>query len=208
MGLPIQQLPVFTTTIPSTKKKIKFRGFTVREEKALLLAQESEDVDVIIDAVRQIITSCVTDKIDFDKLTIFDIEFLMTQIRAKSVGEVVTITMPCDADKTHDRISVSFDVSKIAVTIPEGHATTIPLYDDVGVVMKYPSVTELAKVEGATGLDQIAMCIDKIYTADEVFTSEDQTREEPRFEHEISYKCPKCGHEHRKVIRGLPNFFE
>jgi hypothetical protein len=231
MALPKPQLPTYTTTIPSTKRKIKFRGFTVREEKILLIAQESEDVEEIMAAARNIITACVLDPIDYDSLATFDVEYLMTHIRAKSVGEVVHLTMPCDADPSHKRTPIVIDISKIEVKYPEGHETTIALYDDVGVKMKYPTINSLYAVDGAAGTDIIASCIDSIFTGDEVFAAGDQTPEEiqdflesltkqqlqliehkffklmPRYEYEFRYKCVECGRDHYKVIKGLSNFF-
>lgn len=231
MALPKQQLAVFTTVIPSTKKKIKFRGFTIREEKTLLLAQESEDADVILNCVKNILESCIADKVNVEDMTMFDIEYLMTHIRSKSVGEVIQLRMPCDVDENHERSLVGVDVSKIEVKFPEGHETLIHLYDDVSVQMKYPSIRDIVALETATGLDAVVMCIDKIITNAEVYEAKDETKEElldfvesltkeqlqriedkffmkmPVFEHELTYKCKTCGHEHVKIIRGLSNFF-
>lgn len=231
MSLPKQQLAVFTTSIPSTKQKIKFRGFTVREEKSLLLAQESDDADVILQCVTTIINACVQEPIVVEDLTMFDIEFLLTHIRSKSVGEIIQLRMPCEVDETHDRTLVGVDISKIEVIFPEGHETLIHLYDDVSIQMKYPSVSDIMKLDQATGLDAVVACIDKIITTDEVYRAEDETKEElmdfvesltkdqlqqiedrffrkmPSFQHTINYKCKTCGHDHIKIISGLSNFF-
>ena len=231
MALPKQQLPIFSTTIPSTQQKIKFRGFTVKEEKSLLLAQESEDPDVIINAVNEILSACIQDKIDVLKLATFDVEYLMTHIRAKSVGETVKLRMPCDVDENHKRTLIEIDISQIKVKIPENHHKVIKLYDDVGVTMKYPTMQTIVDVENATGVDVIVMCLENIFTDEEVFPASEQTREEimdfldgltksqiekiekeffetmPSFEFEFEYKCQECGTEHKKIIRGLNNFF-
>ena len=44
MGLPKIDQPLFEFVIPSTGKKGNFRPFTVKEEKILLIAQESKDL--------------------------------------------------------------------------------------------------------------------------------------------------------------------
>lgn len=231
MALPKQQLPIFSTVIPSTQKKIKFRGFTVKEEKALLLAQESEDAEVIINAVNEILSACIQDKVDILKLATFDVEYLMTHIRAKSVGETVKLRMPCDENADHKRTNIELDISKINVKIPENHHKVIKLYDDVGVTMKYPTMQTIVDVESATGLEVILMCLDNIFTGEEVFPASEQTREElvdfldgltksqvekiekeffetmPSFEYEFEYKCQECGAEHKKIVRGLASFF-
>ena len=43
MALPVINTPVYELVIPSTGKLVKYRPFLVKDEKALLLAQQSED---------------------------------------------------------------------------------------------------------------------------------------------------------------------
>jgi len=43
MSLPTLTSPTYELVVPSTKKKIKYRPFMVKEEKVLLMALESED---------------------------------------------------------------------------------------------------------------------------------------------------------------------
>ena len=50
MGLPTIAVPQYTLTVPSSKKKIKYRPYLVKEEKILLIALESENQEQIIDA--------------------------------------------------------------------------------------------------------------------------------------------------------------
>lgn len=231
MALPKPQLPTFTTKVPSTGEQIKYRGFTVKEEKILLLAQESNDTVAIVDAIKQILESCIITNIDVSKLAHFDVEYLISTVRSKSVGEVVELKLPCDVDPEHRRGVTGIDISKVSVRIPEGHTTNILLYDDVGVVMKYPTIDDITQFQELDGLEAIARCVSQIYTADEVFDSKDQTNEElidflssltstqlkkiedsffrtmPSYEHVVEYKCPECGKEHKKVVKGLASFF-
>lgn len=224
-------MPIFDLTIPSTKKKVKFRQFTIREEKALVQAQQSDDIATISNSVKEIVSACVTGLDNVDELTLFDIEYIMTRIRAKSVGEIIDLTMPCDADATHKRIPVRINLDTIEVDFPEGHSKQIGLYEDVGVMMKYPTLGDVNNFENVSGFEAILMCLDYIYTNDEMFEAKDQTKEElmeflegltkkqlekiddvffnkmPVFKHEIEYVCVDCGHKHSKIIKGLSNFF-
>jgi hypothetical protein len=231
MPLPKPQLPIFNLEIPSTGQRVTFRQFTVREEKVLIQAKEHDDINIMKNAIKQIISSCVTGIENVDDLTLFDVEYILTKIRAKSVGEIVELTMPCDADPKHDRINVQINLDAIHVTTPEGHSKNVLLYDDVGIALKYPSIDDVDKIEDVSEFDAIILCVDYIYTGEEVFLAKEQTREElveflesltqkqiekidavffrtmPEFKHEFSYKCPTCEHEHSKVIKGLSNFF-
>ena len=239
MALPIQNATLYTATIPSTKQEIKFRAFLVKEEKALLIAQQSEDQTVMMDTLKQIIKSCVKTELDMDTLALFDIEYIFCQLRSKSVGEVVDIVVACDVcpdEDTKARVKLSFDLSKLQVNFPAEHTKKIPLFADVGVVMKYPSLSMIKDLEGMDQADAesvfkvVTSSIDMIYDGDELHHGKDQTHEElqeflenlnqeqfkkiqqffetmPQLSKEVQYDCPVCKHHHEKVIEGLNSFF-
>ena len=178
MALPIQNTPVYTLRIPSTKQEVKFRPFLVKEEKALLVAQQSEDQQVMLDTLKEILRGCMKTPVDIDSLAMFDFEYIFSQIRAKSVGELVEIVVRCDVcpeEETKARVKLSFDLTKLEVEFPEGHSKKIPLFDDVGIVMKYPNVDMLKKLENIKkdSIDDIfsvvTKCIDYIYDKDEIY---------------------------------------
>lgn len=231
MALPKRQHAMHSLVIPSTGKPIQFRAFTVREENTLLQAQQADDLDTIVAALREIITDCVVGDFAFDDLTLTDLEYVMVNLRAKSVGEVINLSMPCEADAAHERIPVRLELTKIKVETPADFKKIIPLYDEVGVAFKLPTVKDIKKIENATELGIIKFCIDYVYDSEEIFMAEDQTEEElddfvvslthddmekiskhflkalPRFEQVLSYTCPQCGKEHKKLIKGFSTFF-
>lgn len=231
--LPKQTLPVFEMTIPSTKKKVKFRQFTVREEKQLLQAEEMDDLAVIISTVKEVILSCVSglERDELDRLAHFDIEYIMVQLRAKSVDEVATISLKCEKDPSHTPSIANIDIEQVKVVVPEGHTKDIKLFDDVGVMMRYPTIDDIVKLENMSGIEAAAMCIDYIYTKDEIFYAAEQTPEEiqewvndlkkeqvdkigdlffskmPVYQLEVTHTCRDCGTTQTKTIKGFSNFF-
>lgn len=237
MALPIASTPRYKLTIPSLKKAVTYRPFLVKEEKALMIAQHSDDPDTMITTLKAVIQSCILDPIKVDDLALFDIEYIFTQLRAKSVGENVDLILTCDTC-TDDKASVKYtiDLTKIAVNIPENHTKTISLFGDVGVIMKYPSLNVLKKIESLDSNDIdavfniICSCIDIVYNSDEMFPTKDQKSEEvsdfvnnltqeqfqklqmffetmPKLEERVKYSCPVCKKDHDKVIKGLDSFF-
>lgn len=242
MALPMNATPVYTIQIPSTKKDFKFRPFLVKDEKALLIAQQSEDPTVMLDTVKEVIKACTNPKtpINVEKLASFDIEYIFLQMRAKSVGEFVDLVFQCDEDHGEDnekaRATVRIDLTKVGVEFSENHTSKIELFGDVGVVMKYPNIETLKKLEQTNedNIDQVfdivVDCIDYIYDRDEVFAAKDQSKEEliefvnnltseqfervqqffqtmPSLKTWIDYKCPVCGKDHHKYMEGLQSFF-
>lgn len=239
MALPIQNATIYTATVPSTKQEIKFRAFLVREEKALLIAQQSEDPTVMMDTLKQIIKSCVKTELDTDSLALFDIEYIFAQLRSKSVGEIVEIVVACDVcpdEDTKARVKLTFDLSKLQVNFPTEHNKKIALFDEVGVVMRYPSLSMIKDLEGMDQADTesvfrvITSSMEYIYDGDELHHAKDQTKTElqeflenlnqdqfkkiqqffetmPKLSKEVQYDCPVCKHHHEKVIEGLNSFF-
>jgi hypothetical protein len=240
MALPMMNTPTYNMVVPSSGVSVKYRPFLVKEEKALLIAQQSEDLTVMVDTLKSVIMSCVVDKIDVDSLASFDIEYMFTQIRAKSVGETIELLFPCDMDHGEDnekaRVKITIDLTQLSVEFPEGHANKIDLFGDVGLVMKYPSISIMKKLEGLEENDidkifeVIAESIDFIYQGEEIFYSKEQKPEElqqflnnltseqfikvqgffssmPRIKKEVKYNCPICSREHTKVLEGMQSFF-
>ena len=98
MALPKIELPIYDLTIPSTEKVIQIRPFKVKEEKLLLIASESNDPDEMINATKQVVNNCiVSEKIDIEKLTFFDIDYIFIALRAKSVGDKIEMKYTCNA---------------------------------------------------------------------------------------------------------------
>lgn len=235
MGLPKLDQPIFTCELPSTSEKIKYRPFTVKEEKILLIAQESKDPDQIIDSIKQIITNCVLNKKDVNEYPMFDIEYLIMNIRAKSVNNVVkfNITDP-EFDK---QVELEFNIDNLTLSKADGHTNEISSGDNVKIIMKYPSIDQLREMIGALQnkatdadmLNVMLQCIDTIVVGeDEVHKLSDYSEEDvidflegmstvtvnqiknffetmPRLRHECPYTIE--GKEKTFVIEGMETFF-
>ena len=147
MALPKIDLPLFETTVPSTNKKIKFRQFTVKEEKILLTARESNDIDQLILAIKQILNNCVVDKIDVDSLAMFDLEYLLLQIRAKSVNDVIEFEI-VDPD-VKEKVKLTININDITVK-KKDVSNVIKVSDQYSIVMRYPTFNELKTLAAAT----------------------------------------------------------
>ena len=186
MALPKISTPFYETKLPSTGEALKYRPFLVKEEKLLVLALESEDTTQITTAIKAVIKACIkTRGIKVETLPTFDIEFLFLNIRGKSVGEVLDVNVICpDDEKT--QVSVQIDLDSIECRKTEGHTNKIKLDDTIMMEMKYPSLDQFIKSnfdmkeenQMEQSFDLIASCIDKLYSADEVWASEDCSKKE------------------------------
>ena len=234
MALPTLNNPTYELVIPSTKKKIKYRPFLVKEEKILLLALESEDEVEIANAMKDIISACVQTKgIDIDSLATFDIEYLFLNIRGKSVGEKIELLLKCP-DDNETEVMVSINIDDIKVQFPDGHENQVQISDDLWVEMKYPNLDSFALLEDAQNPDNtfklVAKSIAKIYNEDDVWDSSTTTEDEfisfvesmnnkqfskiqkffesmPSLKHTIKIKNPATKVQSDYTIEGLSYFF-
>jgi len=118
MALPKIQSPTFEVIIPSINKTVLFRPFLVKEEKILLMAQQSNDDKDIIKAIKQVVNNCcLDDKLDIDKLATFDLEYLFLKLRARSVNNVVEILYKDAEDEKEYKFSINLD--DVEVTMPK-----------------------------------------------------------------------------------------
>lgn len=192
MSLPKLDTPTYELEIPSTKKKIKFRPFLVKEEKNLLLSiQETDGKQIPYQTVKSLISSCLFDSVDVDTLTSFDIEWIVLQLRSKSRGKLVKLQFKCsnivEGKECGHTNKIEVDIDTIQIHWPENHNKQIILEDKtgIGVVMKYPAFgmleafsEELSKEnKNLTKIyDTIASCVDYIFDAKDVY--KDFTKQE------------------------------
>lgn len=186
MPLPKINTPIYELELPSTKKKIRYRPFLVKEEKILIIAMESEDQNQITNAIKNVISSCIlTRGVKIDQLSTFDIEYLFLNIRGKSVGETVELLVTCPDDET-TQVKVSINLDEIAVTENPNHNRDIKLDDNLVMRMRYPSLNEFIKSNfsneaGSTvneSFDLISSCIEQVYNEEESWEAKSCSKKE------------------------------
>lgn len=233
MALPKISTPTYSLIQPSTKAKLRYRPFLVKEEKLLLTAKESEDPVDIFNAIKQIINNCVVeDKFDVDDIPIFDMEYIFIQIRAASVGNIVKFKVTDSDDGIEYDLEV--DLNDVEVMYPEGYDNKVKIDDNLGIVMKYitPKFSKkLAKLETVAEITEatILESIDYVYDENDVYPWNENTSEEkrefldslpmeayqrinaffdkvPRLNHEVFYEN-SSGKKKKVVFRKLDDFF-
>ena len=236
MALPKLNTLTYELEVPSTDEKIKYRPFLVREEKILLMAMESKDNVQIIQAVKDIVTSCTFEKLNVSTMPMFDMEYIFLNIRAKSVGETSKLKILCPDDgKTYAQVEL--DLTKVEVQVTDDHTNKIELTDDTGIIMTYPTIDSFLEsgsetINANNMLDVIGNCILQIYEekGEKVYESKDQTKKEltefiesmnsaqfkklqlffdtmPKLTHTIKVTNPKTKKESNVKLSGLNDFF-
>jgi hypothetical protein len=191
MALPKIDVPIYDVKLISTGKKVRFRPFTVKEEKLFLMASESSDSESIITAITQVLNNCVLDDIDIESLPLFDVEYLFLNLRARSISEVVNLKYKCnnkvtneegDEKKCNNEVQLDVNILEIEPQNNPIHTSKIELNDNLGIIMKYPKMSFMnnmdSKDEFDAILDIIIDCIDYIYDENNVYYAKDTDRKE------------------------------
>jgi hypothetical protein len=233
MALPKLMHPTFDLTVPSTKKKVKFRPFLVKEEKLLLMAKQSEESADITNVLRQIVSNCdVESVLKIDDLASFDIEYLFLKLRSKSVNNIIDLAY---TDYEDDEVyKFQIDLDDVEITFNKDHKNVIALTEESGIVMKYPTVDLMSEVLKQEDLSSILFvmikgCLDQYYDGDKIVMFKDSNTEEidefvdnlptsvlkdfevffdtmPRLYHKLEYKNKK-GTDRTIELRTLEDFF-
>ena len=188
MPLPTIETPTYELKLHSSNKKVRYRPFLVKEEKVLIIALETQDQQDITHAVKTVLKKCILTKgIDVDNLPTFDIEHLFLNIRAKSIGEDIKLTVTCP-DDNETKVPVTVYVDEIKVIKPKGHTKDIVLDDKMTLRMKYPSLNQFIENnfntddETETVVDKtfkvVADCMDTVYTGEDAWDANDYTPDE------------------------------
>jgi len=233
MALPKLNIPTHRLTLPSTGDEVKFRPFLVKEQKLLLMAQQSDDEKETIDNMIQMIENCTS--LNVTNLPVFDIEYLFLKIRAKSVGDIIQLNLLCPDDGI-TYVNTTLDLNDVEVQIDETHKNIIDITDDVKMIMKYPQIsdvqfTEINPNEVSRIFQMLKKCILEVHNGDEIINSIDMKTEEisdfvdslnteqfenvmqffntmPKVRHVVEVTNPKTGVKSEVLLEGLQSFLE
>ena len=233
MGLPVINTPTYELVVPSTKEKITYRPFFVKEEKILLMAMEEEKDAQLNRALKQVVNNCTFETIDVAKLPLFDLEYIFLRIRAKSVGEVATVSILME-DDNETYVPVEIDLEGIEVEFIEGHSNKIELTDDISIEMGYPTFEFMNFKPDETEVNQmfdiIGKSIQRVYEGETVYERADFTKKDlktflesltseqfkkvqeffesmPRLRHTLEIENPKTKKKNTVTLEGLQAFF-
>tara|TARA_R100000005_G_scaffold19606_1_gene8382 strand:- start:2469 stop:3173 length:705 start_codon:yes stop_codon:yes gene_type:complete len=232
MALPRIDTPTYQLTLPSTQEKIDFRPFLVKEQKIIMMAQESNDERQMVKSLSELVTSCTFNKIDVNNLPIFDVEYMFLKIRGKSVGETVEINLVCpDDNKTQVRTKINLDDIQVQMTV--GHSNIIDITDSIKLQLRYPIYSDsidIGDVETTDGIFKLlCKCFFNLQYNDQTYNKVDITDNDimefieqltteqfdkiveffnsmPKLRHVVDVTNPKTNVKSEVVLEGLQSF--
>ena len=233
MALPKLETPVYTLNLPSTDEEIKFRPFLVKEQKRLMMAQESDSAIETIDAITRLISDCTFNKLDGNNIAMFDAEYVFLQVRSKSVGSKVELNITCPDDK-ETKVAHTVDLDEINVAMFDDHTNEVQLTENIKVFFRYPLLSTFTKYASKTNTTDmmfklIEECVEEVHYHDEVTNRVDMSEKDlsefidslsteqfakmtkffetmPRLRHKIEVKNPKTEVTSEVILEGIQSF--
>ena len=233
MALPKLKTLTYELNLPSNGETIKYRPFLVKEQKNLMIAQESEDTKQIENAFASIVSDCTFGEIDPYKMPMFDIEYVFLRLRAKSVGEKIQLNVLCpDDEKT--RVDVEINLEDVDIQMHDDHTNVVKITNNISIIMKYPCLGDLdgfdSKGQIESIFDMLKRCIHEIHDGEDVYHRVDMSEKElddfldsmsaknfenltgffesmPKLQHVIEVKNPKTKKKGEVLVEGLESFF-
>ncbi len=231
MALPKLNTPTYELEQPSTGKMIKYRPFLVKEQKKLLMTQQSDDAAAMQNSLAEIIIDCTFGEIDPYNVPIFDVELLFLRIRGKSIGEKVDLDLLCPDDE-ETRVKKTIALEDINVIMKANHTNEIQVTDDIKMIMKYPTLGDVSDVgeELDDVFKMVQRCVVEIHHGDKVYNKVDISEKEltefidsftndqfeslseffdtmPKVQHVVKVTNPNTKKKGEVVIEGIDNFF-
>ena len=234
--LPVLNAPRFNDTLPSTGEDFTYRPFLVKEEKYIQLTKDSEDINVIYESLKSLISSC-TSLENVEKLSLFDIEYIFLRLREKSVGDIIELKMKhIDVEDCDHVETVNLDLKNIRVQKYEGH-TNLLLLDkntNVKIKMRYPKYKDVLRLQQGQGdfdsfMEVLISCTEMVTQNDDVFMMKDFSDKDkkefflnfnmthmesvksffdtmPKVCYDLEWTCSKCGKKESHTIEGVQSF--
>jgi DNA-directed RNA polymerase subunit M/transcription elongation factor TFIIS len=229
MALPKVETPRYSVILPSTGKEIQFRPFLVKEEKVLLMAAESQDQKQYITAMMDVVNECTFKALNINRLPTFDVEYLFVQIRAKSIGESVTLEGTCSECGHKQEVKLNLETVTID-KVSEDLEDTFEVGSGIKIKVRPMRFIDSTSVAEINITELIGKMIDTIYDDENIYNASEYTRSDlddfvnqlprsvltdiekyikglPKLITTVEFVCEKCGHQNKYVLEGFQDFF-
>ena len=235
MALPKLTTPEYTLTLPSTGEEIKYRPFLVKEQKLLMIANESEDEKQILDTMTKLVSDCTFGKVDANINPMFDVEYVFLHIRKQAVGSKIDLNLTCPDDGI-TQVPVSIDLDDVGVQMSVEHSMDVELTDDIAIKFRYPLLKDVDTLPDNIGdfekmLGLLYSCIETVTAGEEVHERIDMSNNEieefiesftseqlenvlkffedmPKLRHVVDVVNPKTNIKSEVLLEGIESFLE
>ena len=232
MALPRIDTPTYQTNLPSTGQEVQFRPFLVKEQKIIMMAQESNNEREMTNALMRLVQACTFNQVDVQNSPTFDVEYLFLKIRAKSAGESVDIRVTCPDDEI-TTVPLKLNLDDIKLQVKDNHNPIIQLNDQVKMILRYPTLEDVSRggdpTTGEGTFKIMYRCIHEIHYGDQVFSRVDISDKDieefidqltsgqfesitnffqtmPKLSHTVEVTNPKTNVKSEVTLEGLQSF--
>jgi hypothetical protein len=188
--LPVVNVPSSEMTLPVSKKKVRIKAFTVKEDKIFILANESGEEKDIFFLIREVLKHAIIDKSKKDPLeyTATDCLAMFLKLCDISKGSIMEMKYKCkhkfEGSVCDEVVPVSVNLSDYEIyseTI-EGIEPDKPFdigFADISFKLNYPSMKLIndmkENISETITLDLIEKCVKSVYQGKNIFDNFTET---------------------------------
>ena len=191
MALPSIILPEYRIKLLTSDKEITIRPFTVKEEKILLMAAESNNKEIVY-AIRQIIQNCAKGDFNIDELDFFELIYIFLHIKKVSSGEEITCKITEGKDEYIAKCNLNEDIvvdglenlkkfgEPIQITGNDVYVSVRPMkFKDYIKLVTMFDINDPEKLDKVNFMyTSLLLTFDRIFTKESSFDPRDYTMEE------------------------------
>lgn len=138
----------YTTVLPVSKKQIKFRPLLVKEEKFIAEIMElSPSISDKLYSLTKLVDSCCNDEIHSLNMNVYDFQHILTEIRRKSISELLNVQINCPYTKEKIRLQINLDELLLNKSHPKKRLDFI-INETLKLTFELPTVSDLIKLNG------------------------------------------------------------
>lgn len=174
--------PCYSLKLPLTNQRVEYSAFTVRSERTLMLASMGGDMTEIINAVINTVNDHVQTKdIRAEDLPQCEVELLLLNLRAKSVGE--SLELQVTDSETGNSYPTKLDLREVTINVSDKFKDKIELSNGMTVCLKIPSMRTLEGLDNQDNefdysMSVLSRCLQSIVVDDECYAAADLSQQE------------------------------
>ena len=178
MALPKFEVSTYDIKLPISKIDIKFRPYLVKEEKNLMIANETGVQKDIISAVKSLIENCTNHTVKAGKLPMADLEYLFVNIRAKSSGETTKVSIKCP-DEENTYVTKEINLTDLVVDNVLPDSNLVKIDDNISIEFRYPNIDDLNELKDIKSpnmedlFNVIVKCVYRVIDGEKVYERTD-----------------------------------
>lgn len=190
----------FKTFIPSTKKEVYGKPYSLNDEVAMASVLETKNMELFFSQIQNIVGEKYSlSPIELDELTMVDLQWLVCQLKKNSDGNILTLSLECPFCKKS--IKTELNIDEIKLVREENFSKILDVNENMKMEIGLPKCSDFYFILGdmkdvneeenvalitQKGIELFIASIKCFYIGNDVEYVTDEDRHNPEFANMVS----------------------